>query len=139
MVAVDARVAIIGGGFTGTALAVRLQASLPEGERVLLFEASPRTGPGLAYGTPDPSHLLNVPAGGMSLFADQPTHFQEWLAARPDAPPPPGDGGPVFAPRTLYGTYLEEQFTAAEARPGARCSAISEAGRAGSPCSAPSS
>ncbi|EHM00381.1 FAD dependent oxidoreductase [Acetobacteraceae bacterium AT-5844] len=120
MEAVDARVAIIGGGFAGTALAVRLQATLPADARILLFEASSRTGPGLAYGTTDPSHLLNVPAGGMSLFPDRPAHFQEWLAGRPDAPEAPADGGPVFAPRALYGTYLEEQLAAALSRPGAK-------------------
>jgi len=110
MDAVDARVAIIGGGFAGTALAVRLRASLPEGEPILLFEDAPVAGPGLAYGTTDPSHLLNVPAGGMSLHPDNPAHFQEWLAGRDDAPEAPADGGPVFAPRALYGAYLAAQF-----------------------------
>lgn len=112
MDAVDARVAIIGGGFAGTALAVRLRASLPEGEAILLFEDAPLAGPGLAYGTTDPTHLLNVPAGGMSLHQDNPAHFQEWLAGRDDAPQPPADGGPVFAPRALYGAYLAAQFAA---------------------------
>jgi uncharacterized NAD(P)/FAD-binding protein YdhS len=119
MEAVDALVAIIGGGFAGTALAVRLQETLPGEARILVFEDSPRAGPGLAYGTPDPTHLLNVPAGGMSLFADRPAHFQEWLATRADAPEAPADGGPVFAPRALYGEYLAEQFAAAATRPGA--------------------
>ncbi|MDB5370915.1 MAG: dependent oxidoreductase, partial [Roseomonas sp.] len=113
------QVAIIGGGFAGTALAVLLRATLPADARVLLFEPAPRAGPGLAYGTADPSHVLNVPAGGMSLHPDRPGHFAEWLASRPDAPAAPPEGGPVFAERVLYGTYLEEQLAAAMAAPGA--------------------
>jgi uncharacterized NAD(P)/FAD-binding protein YdhS len=104
--------AIVGGGFAGTALAARLRATLPPGARILLLEPG-EPGPGLAYGTTDPHHLLNVAAGGMSLDPDRPAHFAEWLARRPDAPPPPTDGGPVFAPRRLYGDYLREQLAAA--------------------------
>ncbi|MBO1074978.1 FAD/NAD(P)-binding protein [Roseomonas marmotae] len=106
--------AIIGGGFAGTALALQLRAGLPEGGRILLFEPAPRPGPGLAYSTPDPGHLLNVPAGGMSLFPDRPAHFAEWLGRRPDGPPAPPEGGPVFAPRQLYGAYLQEQLAGTE-------------------------
>jgi uncharacterized NAD(P)/FAD-binding protein YdhS len=113
------RVAVIGGGFAGTALAVSLQARLPADARILLFEPAPRIGPGLAYGTTDSAHLLNVPAGSMSLYPDRPGHFSEWLAARPDAPAAPADSGPIFAPRVLFGAYLEEQLAAAMARPGA--------------------
>ena len=104
--------AIVGGGFAGTALAARLRATLPPGARILLLEPG-EPGPGLAYGTEDPHHLLNVPAGGMSLDPDRPADFAEWLAARPDAPAAPADGGPVFAPRRTYGTYLRERLAAA--------------------------
>ena len=104
--------AIIGGGFAGTALAVRLRQALPAGAAILMLEPSePATG--LAYSTRDPGHLLNVPATSMSLHPDRPGHFAEWLAARPDAPAPPADGGPVFAPRRLYGAYLREQLAEA--------------------------
>jgi uncharacterized NAD(P)/FAD-binding protein YdhS len=111
--------AIVGGGFAGTALALQLQAQLPPGARVALFEPGPRLGPGLAYGTTDPGHVLNVPAGSMSLLPDRPGHFSEWLATRADAPQAPADGGPIFAPRRLFGSYLEEQLAAATAAPGA--------------------
>jgi uncharacterized NAD(P)/FAD-binding protein YdhS len=114
--------AIIGGGFAGTALALQLQARLPQDSRILMFEPASRLGPGLAYSTPDPAHLLNVPAGGMSLFPDDPEHFSRWLAGRPGAPVAPAEGGPVFAPRLLYGAYLEEQL--ATPRSGARIEAL---------------
>ncbi|WP_160000640.1 FAD/NAD(P)-binding protein [Roseomonas sp. 18066] len=100
-------VAIIGGGFAGTALALQLAGKAG----VTLFEPAP-VGPGLAYGTAEPAHLLNVPAAGMSPFPDKPAHFTDWLAAQPDAPPLPA-AGPRFAPRYLYGRYLQELWAAA--------------------------
>ena len=50
--------------------------------RVVLIERSGRFGPGVAYSTQDPQHLLNVPAQGMSAFCDEPSHFLEWSASR---------------------------------------------------------
>lgn len=111
--------ALIGGGFAGTTLALQLRAQLPPGARIALFESGPRLGPGLAYGTTDPGHVLNVPAGSMSLLPDQPTSFTDWLASRPDAPEAPPEGGPIFAPRRLFGAYLEEQLAAATQGPDA--------------------
>ncbi|ONG51620.1 hypothetical protein BKE38_15835 [Pseudoroseomonas deserti] len=103
-------VAIIGGGFAGTALALQLAGKA----EVTLFEPGP-VGPGLAYGTAEPAHLLNVPAAGMSPFPDRPSDFADWLAAQPDAPPPPAEG-PRFAPRRLYGRYLQALWSASPAR-----------------------
>ncbi|MCG7362389.1 FAD/NAD(P)-binding protein [Roseomonas sp. ACRSG] len=111
--------AVIGGGFAGTSLALQWRARLPPGARIALFESGPRLGPGLAYGTTDPGHVLNVPAGGMSLWPAQPASFTEWLATRPDAPEAPPEGGPIFAPRQLFGAYLEEQLAAATEGAGA--------------------
>ena len=111
--------ALIGGGFAGTTLALQLRAQLPPGARIALFESGPRLGPGLAYGTTDPDHVLNVPAGSMGLLPEQPGGFAEWLAGRPDAPEAPPEGGPIFAPRQLFGAYLEEQLAAATKGAGA--------------------
>ncbi|MDJ0391472.1 FAD/NAD(P)-binding protein [Roseomonas sp. E05] len=106
--------AIVGGGFAGTTMAVQARAAWPA-SRILLFEpAAP--GPGLAYSTPDPNHLLNVPATGMSLYPDRPTHFAEWLAMQADAPA--AGEGPCFAPRRMYGRYLREQVSSAAAQGG---------------------
>jgi uncharacterized NAD(P)/FAD-binding protein YdhS len=105
--------AVIGGGFAGTALALQLRAQLPPGARIALFEPGPRIGPGLAYGTTEPGHVLNVPAGSMSLWPGRPGDFSEWLATCPDAPEAPAEGGPIFAPRRLFGTYLEERLATA--------------------------
>src|SRR5258705_8031396 len=94
-------VAIIGGGFCGTMVAVHLLRA-GAGLRVLLIERTGRFGRGAAYGTSSPSHLLNVPAGRMSPFENDPEHFLRWVRSRL-----PGAGGGDFVPRMIYGEYLD--------------------------------
>jgi len=99
-----ATIAIVGGGFSGTMVAVHLaRAAGASSIRVLLFEKRDRFARGLAYGTLCDEHLLNVPAGMMSALPDQPSHFHDWLCAR-DPSAHPG----TFAPRRVYGDYLED-------------------------------
>ncbi len=77
---------------------------------MLLIDPAARTGPGTAYRTSDPRHLLNVPAGRMSAFPDDPEHFLCWLGAdRRSASP--GD----YLPRQVYGRYLTEVLERTEA------------------------
>jgi uncharacterized NAD(P)/FAD-binding protein YdhS len=98
-----ATIAIVGGGFSGTMVAVNLSRRADGSPiRVLLFEKRDRFARGLAYGTQCDQHLLNVPAGLMSAFPDEPTHFLDWLQARD-----PSAGHGTFAPRRVYGDYLE--------------------------------
>jgi uncharacterized NAD(P)/FAD-binding protein YdhS len=105
-------IAIIGGGLSGTLLAIQLL--LQQGERparIYLVERAARLGKGVAYGTCVQSHLLNVPAGKMSLFPDDPDHFVRWLQAN-HLPL----GAPDFAPRPVYARYIGDTFAAARAR-----------------------
>jgi uncharacterized NAD(P)/FAD-binding protein YdhS len=67
--------AIVGAGFSGMAVAVQLLQRLKGPARVCLINRSLSFGRGLAYGTNSPSHLLNVPAGRMSLDPDRETGF----------------------------------------------------------------
>jgi uncharacterized NAD(P)/FAD-binding protein YdhS len=105
-------IAIVGGGFSGALVAVHLArnaGTLPL--RIVLFEKSERFARGLAYGTKCDLHLLNVPAGLMSALPDEPSHFLDWLRTRD-----PAAHHGTFAPRRLYGDYLEELLaTAADA------------------------
>ena len=64
------RVAVIGGGFSGVMTAIHLLWRCIPGERVYLVERGDRVGPGLAYGTYNPRHLVNVRAENMSAFPD---------------------------------------------------------------------
>jgi uncharacterized NAD(P)/FAD-binding protein YdhS len=106
-------IAVIGGGFSGAATALHLAHLLRDGPPVTLFERSGRVGPGLAYATVSPSHILNVRAANMSAFPDEPSHFERWLAA--DAGQP-GDRheteAGLFASRRLYARYLCDTFDA---------------------------
>src|SRR5690349_10140083 len=111
-------VLILGAGFTGTALAIQLAQRLPDQSRVLLVGTPKATGRGLAYGTDNRDHLLNVRAERMSLFPDDPAHFARWLE-KPE-PGKPGWRGAdgAYAPRYLYGWYLRDclHHAIAEAR-----------------------
>lgn len=100
------RVTIIGGGASGVLLAAHLLRSANERLQVTLIEQRAELGAGVAYGTNDRSHLLNVRATNMSAFADDDGHFARWLQhhaaeAAPQAPSPF-----YFAPRQLYRDYL---------------------------------
>jgi uncharacterized NAD(P)/FAD-binding protein YdhS len=98
------RVAIIGAGFSGAMVAANLARRGRAAPDITLIERRPRFGPGLAYGTKDPAHLLNVRASNLSAFPDESDHFARWLKRRG------GDaGGPTsFAQRAQYGAYIEE-------------------------------
>jgi uncharacterized NAD(P)/FAD-binding protein YdhS len=101
------RVAIIGAGFSGAAVAAHLMKRGRAAPDVVLIERGQRFGPGLAYGTQDPAHLLNVRASNLSAFADQPDHFVKWLGGK--------DNAARFMPRTKYGAYIESVLRRASA------------------------
>lgn len=92
------RVAIVGGGFTGTMLAAQLAR---RGIASLLIDGSGRVGRGVAYSTREPAHLLNVRAEGMSAWPDTPGHFAARFAED-------GGGPRGFAERRFYADYLGE-------------------------------
>jgi uncharacterized NAD(P)/FAD-binding protein YdhS len=101
-------IAILGGGFSGTMVAVHLARRAGSGPlRIMLVERGPRVARGLAYGTRCDQHLLNVPAGLMSALPDEPSHFLDWLRARD-----PAADAATFAPRRVYGDYLEDLLAA---------------------------
>ena len=91
-------VVIIGGGFSGTLLAVNLLRH--DGPRATLIERRPHTARGVAYSAAHPDHLLNVRAENMSALPDDPGHFVRWLEEHRG-----GLGG--FVPRLVYGDYLD--------------------------------
>lgn len=77
------------------------------GVRPLLIDRAAARARGVAYGTSDPAHLLNVAAGRMSAWPEAPDDFAAEAGADPG----------VFAARWDYGTYLKAQLDAAiEAR-----------------------
>lgn len=101
-------VAVIGSGFSAVALSLNLLDTLPATAQVSLVGPKERQGRGIAYSTRLDCHLLNVPAGRMSLFADRPDHFVRWLAENGHA-----GGSDDFVPRRLYGQYIGDCLHAA--------------------------
>lgn len=106
-------VAIIGGGFSGAAVAYHLARVAGEALSIIIFEPRAEIGPGLAYSTDDPIHRINVPAARMTLVPDDEQHFAEWLdrdgrvaqdrqATLPD--------GRSFPTRRLFGHYVSAQL-----------------------------
>lgn len=98
--AVELPVAIVGAGFSGTLLAVNL---MRLGVKVVLIERDERQiAKGIAFGTRQPEHLLNVRAANMSAFPDDLGHFLRWMgfSAKEEAS--------RFVSRLAYGHYLRE-------------------------------
>jgi len=95
-------VIIIGGGVSGTLTAYRLAQRTPQAH-IFLIEARPAAGLGLAYSTPSLQHLLNVPADKISALPEQPNHFLHWAQRHYD----PGLTGADFAPRAVFGRYIQ--------------------------------
>lgn len=101
-------IAIVGGGASGVIMAAHLLRDPAQNVDVTIIEKRRDLGRGLAYSTTVGAHVLNVRASNMSAFADLPGDFRRWLETR-------GiyldDFETFFAPRSLYGEYLEQLVT----------------------------
>lgn len=104
-------VAIIGAGFSGTATAIQLLTRHGKQPLVItLINRHANLARGVAYGTHSPSHLLNVPAGRMSLFPEREDDFLEFARNKNSAVT-----AASFVTRSLYGEYLHARLDAAAA------------------------
>lgn len=99
------RLAIVGAGASGVLLA---NALARPGVTFDVTLVDPRPGRGAAYGGADERHLLNTRAGNMSLDAASPEGFLDWLNTYHPRSPAWDEG--AFAPRRLYGDYLERRL-----------------------------
>lgn len=76
-------VAIIGGGLSGSLLAINLLKYSVYPTQIFLIESSKkRFGRGVAYSPNSIYQKLNVPAKNMSLFPENPSHFFDWWKAK---------------------------------------------------------
>lgn len=107
-------VAIVGGGFSGAAVAYHLARSLPaHAARIVVFEPRARLGGGLAYDTDEPVNRINVPAARMSLLPEDGEHFARWLRATGYLATDPGAetaDGHVFTRRSAFGRYVANEL-----------------------------
>ncbi|MGX5806187.1 FAD/NAD(P)-binding protein [Bradyrhizobium sp. Arg314] len=105
-------VVILGGGFTGAAVAWHL-ARLSARPSITVIEPRPFLGGGLAYSSEERSHRVNVPASRMSLVPDEPEHFSSWLSHDGEAERDPDAvwrNGDVFPRRRVFGRYVAENL-----------------------------
>lgn len=101
---------IIGAGYSGAAVAARLLTEAgPREVTVMLANGSGGIARGMAYGTQSPDHSLNVPAGNMSAYDDDPDHFLRFAAQADNTV-----SAASFVSRRIYGDYLESILEQAE-------------------------
>lgn len=105
------RIAIIGGGFTGAALALHLVKLGHPAARITVFEPRAALGAGVAYSSAHPTHRFNGPLDLLAIFPQDMTHFVRWYQAHgiaqddPDAMAPTGQ---LYARRADFGRYMAE-------------------------------
>src|SRR3982074_1492541 len=104
-------IVIVGAGFSGTVLAANLmRRPPPDSTEIILVERDSVMGRGRAYAAREFPYLLNVPAARLSADSRDPAQFLRFAQRRvPDA------DGEDFLPRALYGDYLQDVLTQAEA------------------------
>lgn len=114
-----ADILIIGGGLSGTMLAVQLLRQ-PGQRSILLIEPRAELGRGEAYSAVELGHTLNGNAARMSVDPDNPDDLTHWLTEHIAAggwPESAEQNVPVselFPPRGLFGVYVQQRL--AEAR-----------------------
>ena len=103
-------IAIVGGGASGVMTALQLLRRARTAQRIVMVEPASDIGEGVAYATRRPEHLLNVPAGKMSLFPDVPDDFVDYLRSiGQDDPALPRR----YVPRLHYAGYLRDRLARA--------------------------
>jgi uncharacterized NAD(P)/FAD-binding protein YdhS len=107
-------VCVVGGGFTGAAVAIALMARIHSPFRLVIVERGRTLGRGIAYGSYHPLHLLNVRTRDLSVCASQPGDFLNWAFGQLDQ----GENeaglhealAHTFLPRQLFGEYVRERL-----------------------------
>ncbi len=116
------RVVVIGGGFTGAALVIHAIRANDRPLDIVVVEPAAELGRGIAYGTDDPAHRINVPSDRMGLFQDDPTGATRWFfehGVLPDAGSDDGQGN-FYAPRHVYGSFVGDMLRQTLAAAGER-------------------
>ncbi|MEI5677087.1 MULTISPECIES: FAD/NAD(P)-binding protein [unclassified Mesorhizobium] len=109
-------VVIIGGGFSGAAVVLHLaHAHGPDDLEITVIEPRSFLGGGVAYSSEEPAHRVNVPATRMSMFSDDPDHFDRWLSANGELDRDREalwTNGDAYPRRRVFGRYVEAQLHA---------------------------
>ncbi|SHM93029.1 Uncharacterized NAD(P)/FAD-binding protein YdhS [Pseudomonas asturiensis] len=114
-----ADVLIIGGGLSGSMLAVQLLRR-PGPRRILIVETRPELGRGEAYSATELGHTLNGNAARMSVDPDDADDLTRWLTqylADGGWPEAAGQQVPIaelFPPRGVFGLYVQQRLREAQ-------------------------
>ncbi|HAT1609969.1 TPA: NAD(P)-binding protein [Raoultella planticola] len=112
----EPHITIVGGGFSGAAVAIHLLGLMPEGLRVTLLEPRTVPGAGVAYSTAEPSHRINVPASRMQLAGEEEGAFDRWYRSQPafaEDPQAWREDGSLYPQRGQFGRYVSQRFAEA--------------------------
>ena len=115
-----ANILIIGGGLSGTMLAVQLL-RLPGQRRIAIIEPRAELGRGEAYSAVELGHTLNGNAARMSVDPDNPDDLTQWLTAHiagggwPESAEQDVPVSELFPPRGLFGVYVQQRLAEARA------------------------
>ena len=104
------RIGIIGGGFTGAALAIHLSRNSERPLEIFIFEPRRMLGAGLAYSSSDPDHRVNGPIDILALFADNLRHFPDWFRTSGEYARDPDSlakTGQLYCCRASFGRYMD--------------------------------
>jgi predicted NAD/FAD-dependent oxidoreductase len=108
-----ARIAILGGGYTGAIVAMNLARYADQTIQVTVIEPRTWLGGGVAYSTPDPAHRVNSQSTRMSAVSEDQLHFDRWIRdnrAIDDDPEAALPDARIFPRRLVFGTYVREQL-----------------------------
>ncbi|NMX59316.1 MULTISPECIES: FAD/NAD(P)-binding protein [unclassified Pseudomonas] len=116
----NADVLIIGGGLSGTMLAVQLLRQ-PGKRQILVIEPRKELGRGEAYSAVELGHTLNGNAARMSVDPDNPDDLTQWLTdyigagGWPESNQQPVPISELFPPRGIFGVYAQQRLAEAKA------------------------
>jgi uncharacterized NAD(P)/FAD-binding protein YdhS len=116
----DADVLIIGGGLSGTLLAVQLL-RLPGQRRIVIVESRSELGRGEAYSATELGHTLNGNAARMSVDPEDADDLTRWLTAFiaaggwPESDQQHVPVAELFPPRGIFGLYVQQRLAEARA------------------------
>lgn len=103
------RISIIGGGFSGAVTALRFARDWAVPAVIDIIDPGEMLGGGVAYSAADPAHRINVPASRMTVFAEDPTHFDRWARADGVLDRDPAAlwvEDMIFPQRAVFGRYI---------------------------------
>jgi len=106
-----ARVAIVGGGYTGAAAAVQLARASRHAVAITIVEPRAEVGRGLAYSTLDPDHRLNGPLDNHLVDPDTPDELQRWCEDRgifAGDPEVQASNGALYIRRGDFGAHVDD-------------------------------